>query len=472
MRRVAQLARDVVRGRYAGIHELFLVAGAKPPVVIWNPSAANLRSRRLIALLSYWNGLRDSQAPPLAKRWSMAEIGPLADYTMLIEVERGGRDFFYRHYGSGIARHYGEDLSGLRLSTIDSHVATFSGSIYRAVTLRQEPVFTEHEPPRHVFVRHWQRVMLPLRDDSDAISHLVVGSIPEDPIRAIIDTVVDGVLAVDEAGRIRILNPAVERLFGYPTQELVGQPLPTVLRWPAGPQFGDRDGPPIGQSSEAVGCRRDGLEFPVEVSLGETSYAGGKLMVAVIRDITMRKANEAEMRRLAYHDPLTGAANRALFEERFAEAIARAKRDRGRIAIIMLDLDHFKVVNDSYGHAVGDALLCGMTRRMAAIVRETDLLARLGGDEFAVLLTGLRDVAGAVTFARRILARLAAPIMVGGVAHMVRTSLGVAVWPQAGLTADAMLQRADEALYLAKREGGNRYALAGAASTANSRRNG
>jgi diguanylate cyclase (GGDEF)-like protein/PAS domain S-box-containing protein len=321
-----------------------------------------------------------------------------------------------------------------------------------------------------VFVRHWQRVVLPLRDRNGAISQLAVGSIPEDPIRAIIETVIDGVVAVDDTGRIRITNPAVESLFGCTSQQLVGQPLSTILRWPAGQPADDPATPPIGRSSEALGRRGDGGEFPVEVSVGETSHAGGKLVVAVIRDITTRKADEAEMRRLAYHDPLTGAANRALFDERFADAIARARRDRGRIAVIMLDLDHFKAVNDTYGHGVGDALLCGFTRRLGAIVRETDLLARLGGDEFAVLLTGLRDVAGAITFASRILARLATPVTVAGVPHTLRASLGVAVWPQAGQTAEAMLRRADEALYLAKREGGNSYALVGAAGVIGSRR--
>ncbi|HMR31416.1 MAG TPA: diguanylate cyclase [Geminicoccaceae bacterium] len=467
MRRSAQLARDVARGRYAGIHELFLVAGARPPSIIWNPSATNLRSRRLIALLSYWNGLRDSQAPPEAGRWSVESLGPLADYTMLIEAEDGGRDLVYRHYGRGIARHYGEDLTGLRISEIDGHVAVFAGSVYRAVMMRQEPAFTEHEPPRHVFVRHWQRVVLPLGDGRGGVSHLAVGSIPEDPIRAIIDTVIDGVLAVDEAGAIRILNPAVEALFGYAARELVGQPLATVLCWRHGPAT---DPSLVGRSSEALGRRRDGSEFPVEVSVGETSHGGGKLMVAVIRDITERKANEAEMRRLAYHDPLTGAANRALFEERFAEAIARARRDRSRIAVIILDLDHFKAVNDSYGHAVGDAVLCGITRRLAPIVRETDLLARLGGDEFAILLTGLRDAAGAATFAGRILARLDAPIAVAGLAHRVRASLGVAVWPAGGTTGEALLRWADEALYVAKGEGGHRFVVGGPAGHVRSRR--
>ena len=467
MRGSAQLARDVARGRYAGIHELFLVAGARPPSVIWNPSASNLRSRRLIALLSYWNGLRDGQGPPLASRWSLDGLGPLADYTMLIEAEDGGRDLVYRHYGRGIARHYGDDLTGLRLSEIEGHVAVFAGSVYRAVMMRQEPAFTEHEPPRHVFVRHWQRVVLPLGDGRGGVSHLAVGSIPEDPIRAIIDTVIDGVLAVDDAGTIRILNPAVEALFGYAGRELLGQKLPTILRWRAGPSA---DVSVVGRSSEALGRRRDGSEFPVEVSIGETSHGGGKLMVAVIRDITERKANEAEMRRLAYHDPLTGAANRALFDERFAEAIARARRDRSRIAVIILDLDHFKAVNDGYGHAAGDAILRGLTRRLAPIVRETDLLARLGGDEFAILLTGLRDSAGAAAFAGRILARLAAPITAAGLPHIVRASLGIAVWPTGGATAEAMLRWADEALYVAKGEGGHRFVVGGPVGHVRSRR--
>jgi diguanylate cyclase (GGDEF)-like protein len=193
-------------------------------------------------------------------------------------------------------------------------------------------------------------------------------------------------------------------------------------------------------------------------------------MVAVIRDITARKANEAEMRRLAYHDPLTGAANRALFEERFAEAIARARRDRGRIAVIVLDLDHFKAANDTYGHAVGDAILRGLTRRLAPIVRETDLLARLGGDEFAILLTGLRDAAGAAAFANRVLGRLATPIVASGVPHMVRASLGIAVSPSGGAAADSMLRCADEALYMAKGAGGHRYVVGGPVGNLRGRR--
>lgn len=463
MRRFAQLARDIARGRYSGVHELFLAVGATPPLLVWNPTAANLGSRRLVALLSHWNGLRDrTDKPPSAKRWSLAELGPLAAYTMLLAVEDDGRDFRYLHYGNGIARHYGEDLSGRLLSSIDGHVAVFAAGVYSAVALRQEPLFTEHEAPRHVFVHCWHRVVLPLRDEDGRISHIAVGSIPEDPIRAIIDTVVDGMLAIDEDGRIRILNPAVQSQFGYSEQELVGQQLSTILTFPAGHA--------VGRSTEGVARRRDGTEFPVEVSVGETPHAGGKLTVAVIRDITLRKAGEAEMRRLAYHDPLTGAANRALFDERFAEAAARAKRDRRRIGVIMLDLDHFKAVNDTYGHAVGDALLCGITRRLAAIVRETDLLARYGGDEFAVLLTGLRDVSGAATFANRILAKLATPILIGGVPHMVRASLGVAVSLPSAAAAESMLRSADEALYVSKGEGGNRYVLAGPAGPVHRRR--
>lgn len=429
-------------------------------MIIWNPAAANLRSRRLIAMLSHWNGLRDGAAPPLASRWSVGALGQLADYMMLIEAEDGGRDFLYRHYGPGISRHYGQDLTGRRLSTVEDHIAVFAASMYRAVMIRREPAFTEHEPPRRVLVRHWQRVLLPLCDARGAVSHLAVGSIPEDPIRAIIDTAIDGMLAADETGTIRILNPAAESLFGYSARELVGQPLSAIVRWREERAGG---GWPIGHSSEAIGRRRDGFEFTAEVSLGQTTHGGGKLLVAVIRDITARKANEAEMRRLAYHDPLTGAANRALFDERYAEAIARARRGHGRIAVITLDLDHFKLVNDTFGHAVGDAVLSGVTRRLAAIVRETDLLARLGGDEFAILLTGLRDAGGAVAFTNRIFARLASPILVDGQPHLVRASVGVAVWPSRGADGESMLRWADEALYTAKGEGGHRYVLGGPA---------
>jgi diguanylate cyclase (GGDEF)-like protein/PAS domain S-box-containing protein len=378
---------------------------------------------------------------------------------MVVEPIDGGRDFHYRSYGRALVRHYGRDLAGTRTSAVGNHVARFSAAIYRAVMLRGEPVFTIHEPPSSIFVRQWSRVVLPLVSCDGTVSRILVGAVPEDPIRAIVDTVIDGVLVVDESGLIRIVNPAGTLLLRGIAQDLVGQPISRVLRWPEDASPSGIPGRLIGQVSEAVAHRVDGSEFPAEVSVGEMSHGAARVMVAVIRDVTQRKASEAEMLRLAYHDPLTGAANRALLEDRLAEGLARARREHGRLALILVDLDDFKAVNDEYGHSTGDAVLVGFARRLGAIVRETDLLARLGGDEFAILLTGLRGKGGAMAFARRLVNRLLLPLEVEDRQHSVRASFGIATWPEAGDTAEALQEHADQALYTAKRQGGGQCVL-------------
>jgi diguanylate cyclase (GGDEF)-like protein/PAS domain S-box-containing protein len=456
---VQALAQQVADERFVGLRHLFLGAGARPPVIIWNPTVENLRDPRLAAVMEHWRGIAPRQAPYTPDTLELGRLGAFAHYTMIVDVIGGGEDFLYRHYGRALIRHYGRDLAGTRTSAAGGHIARFSAAIYRALTIRGEPIFTEHEPPRHIFVRRWSRVLLPLVDLEGRVMQILVGSVPEDPIRAIVDTVIDGVLVVDEAGLIRIVNPAGANLLRAVTQDLVGQPVSCVLRWPDGVSSQGIPERLIGRVSDAVARCLDGREFPAEVSIGETSYDEARFLVAVIRDVTARKASEEEMRRLAYHDALTGAANRALLEERLGEALARARRDHTQLALVLLDLDDFKAINDDFGHAVGDAVLVGFARRVGAIVRETDLLARLGGDEFAVLLTGLRGSNGALTFARRLLGRLSAPLDVGGQKHRCRASVGIAIWPEDGGEAAALLQHADDALYAAKRQGGSRFVV-------------
>jgi diguanylate cyclase (GGDEF)-like protein/PAS domain S-box-containing protein len=456
---VETLARQIAGERLVGVRNLFLAVGARPPVVQWNPTPENLREPRLVAAMEFWRGLAASGSFQPLDVHALDPLGATAHYTMILEPLENGGDFYYRSYGRALMRHYGRDLAGQRLSGVAGHVSRFAGAVYRAVMLRREPLYTEHEPPTSVFVRQWSRVMLPLTDAHGVVTQILVASVPEDPIRAIVDTVIDGVLVVDECGLVRIVNPAGAALLRGMSQDLVGQPISRLLRWPDTTPSGAVAERLIGRVSEAVARCLDGREFPAEVSIGETSHGESRLLVAVIRDVSQRKASEAEMRRLAYHDPLTGAANRALLEDRLAEGLARARREHGRLALILFDLDDFKGINDAYGHAVGDGVLVGLARRLRPIVRETDLLARLGGDEFAVLLTGLRSASGASAFARRLLHRLAQPLEVAGRSHPVTASFGIAVWPEAGETAELLLQRADEALYAAKHQGGSRCIL-------------
>jgi len=162
-------------------------------------------------------------------------------------------------------------------------------------------------------------------------------------------------------------------------------------------------------------------------------------------------------RHLATHDQLTGLANRALFHDRLGQAIAAAKRSRQRIAVLFVDLDGFKGINDTLGHAVGDGLLRGIARRIASCLRETDTAARLGGDEFAVLLTNLANEIDAATVARKLLAVLSEPIQFRRQSISIRCSIGISTFPRDAQGPEEILKRADTAMYHAKERGGGRF---------------
>ncbi len=176
----------------------------------------------------------------------------------------------------------------------------------------------------------------------------------------------------------------------------------------------------------------------------------------MLLDITERKRAEQRVRHLAHHDPLTGLPNRALLLDRLHQALAQARREHGRIAVLMLDLDHFKTVNDSFGHPIGDRLLCAVAARLRTTVRESDTLARFGGDEFALIQTGLGEPNGAGVFAQKVVDALAEPFLIGDQEMRATTSAGVAIYPEHGAESEPLLERADIALYRAKANGRNR----------------
>ncbi len=180
-------------------------------------------------------------------------------------------------------------------------------------------------------------------------------------------------------------------------------------------------------------------------------------LVQVGRDITDRKLAAARIQHLAHHDALTGLPNRVLFQERLRQALAQAKRAGDRVALMFLDLDKFKDVNDTLGHHVGDLLLRAVAKRLLRCVRETDTVARLGGDEFAVLLTNLPDPAGASTVAEAIIAALADPFGLEEHEVMTSTSIGITVFPDDAGDADQVLRHADLAMFRSKAEGRNTY---------------
>jgi len=184
-------------------------------------------------------------------------------------------------------------------------------------------------------------------------------------------------------------------------------------------------------------------------------WGEGDLLVRTIRYAIARKKAKEKLTYLALHDPLTGVANRALFHDRLERALARTARSGDAVAVLLLDLDGFKAVNDTLGHAGGDALLQEVARRIERRVRRTDTVARLGGDEFAIILEGLTDALNAAIVAQDVLQDLSEPLELYGHETTVSASLGIAVLPPSEGT--RLLMEADAAMYHAKRNGGNDY---------------
>ena len=304
-------------------------------------------------------------------------------------------------------------------------------------------------------------------DEPDRAPRATGPTLPdEDRLRMlarIVDQVADGVAVVDNDGRFVLVNPAFAHMHGCPDEDLVGESY-TVF-YDAQQQAGSvqqviadalRDG--VGRA-EVVRIRRDGTPFPAQVTLSLLRGDDGELVgrVLSVQDITERTHLEAELRRQALHDPLTGLPNRRLLLDRLGHALARA-RGRGRlVAVLFVDLDGFKAVNDVSGHAAGDAVLAAGAQRLAGCLRPGDTLARLGGDEFVVVVD---DVDPAVPdAATRLGDRLRAAVAdrpADDVPVRVTASVGVAL--AADGPAEDVLASADRAMYQAKAAGKDRVA--------------
>ena len=205
--------------------------------------------------------------------------------------------------------------------------------------------------------------------------------------------------------------------------------------------------------------RKDGTVLWVCEALGVVKDPAGKpdFLVAVVQDVTARKDLEARLSYDALHDALTGLPNRVMFEDRFARVLESARRYSRLAAVLYIDLDGFKDVNDSHGHAAGDVLLQQVARRLEGCVRAEDTIARFGGDEFGVVLTTLAQEDDAEVVAMKILQALAAPFDLGGTPVHVSASIGAALYPLHGRDADGLVAHADRAMYAAKRAGKNRF---------------
>lgn len=277
-------------------------------------------------------------------------------------------------------------------------------------------------------------------------------------IRAILDNVVEGIITLDAGGLVESCNPPAQRLFGYAPDEIIGQ-VASVLVEP-GERGGfaahlDRwlrsSGRVTPAPLETVGQRKDGSTFPLECQLSKVKLERGSLHIATLRDISAHKAQTEALEYRALHDALTGLPNRTFLSDRLEQAILVGEREKKPRALLMLDMDRFKDVNDSFGHQCGDRLLKEVGVRLRQALRRADTVARWGGDEFAILPSGMTDVPRAILVAEKILERLEAPFVIDGRAIEVGASIGIAIYPQHGDTGGALLRHADIAMYVAKR---------------------
>jgi diguanylate cyclase (GGDEF)-like protein/PAS domain S-box-containing protein len=282
--------------------------------------------------------------------------------------------------------------------------------------------------------------------------------------KAVMESAVEAILTTDAVGHVESVNPAAEVLFGWAEAEIVGRPIAVVV--PGLELSGEHDGlddlhrVPNERMMEAI--RKDEQRLPVDVSMSSTTIGGREMITLIARDATLRKLYEDQLEHQATHDPLTGLANRTLFDELLVRAAYRADRSGQPVAVLYLDLDGFKDVNDVFGHPSGDRVLSETSRRLEAVVRPGDMVARMGGDEFVVLCEHLSEPSDAETIATRIVQAVGKPIPLATGVATVTASVGIALG-EPGETAASLIGRADEAMYRMKQGGKAGFLFAGAA---------
>ncbi|MET0104339.1 MAG: diguanylate cyclase [Sedimenticola sp.] len=308
--------------------------------------------------------------------------------------------------------------------------------------------------------------------------------------QAVIENMLDGLITIDEQGIIQSCNRAVLELFGYEQAELLGQNVSLLMPEPFRSQHDQYLGnyrttgeaKIIGIGRELPGLHKDGSQFPLELGVTDIELSKQRIFVGVLHDITDRKKAEESQRqamqelerrveertvelrlankaltRLANYDSLTGLPNRTLFSERLKMAMAHARRNRCKIALLFMDLDGFKEVNDRHGHESGDLVLQETAKRLHNCLREEDTVGRMGGDEFTVILNNLADREDAAGVAEKLIQAIDEPYEIAYEIQQIGISIGVAIYPEDTDVMDTLMQYADDAMYRVKRSGKNSF---------------
>ncbi|MFH2210617.1 MAG: EAL domain-containing protein [Pseudomonadota bacterium] len=315
--------------------------------------------------------------------------------------------------------------------------------------------------------------ILPLRALSHAHSSL---HREKERLRIVVDHALDPIISMSQGGIVESFNAAAEKSFGYRAKHVIGKHIQTLMPgFEPGHTILAHEKAKTGETVEGVARRRNRTLFPVEYALSSTNESANGKLICILRDITERKQAQQSMVFNAHYDSLTHLPNRALFRDRLAHAVVRARRHEKLAALMFLDLDRFKMINDSLGHAVGDLLLQAVAKRLSETLRAADtvsrhivdealpgdsgnaIISRLGGDEFTVILEELNHVNDAAVAAQKIIQAMTIPFELSGHVVYVTTSIGITLFPLDDSDIDTLIKHADVAMYLSKQSGRNDY---------------
>lgn len=287
-------------------------------------------------------------------------------------------------------------------------------------------------------------------------------------MQAIVESMLDGVISINSRGIILTFNQAAELIFGYQADEIIGQNI-SILMGPPHREYhnnylsnylnrGISD--VTGRLRELDALHKNGTSFPIELGVAELKLGGETNFIGIVRDITLRKKRAQEVHQLAFYDPLTKLPNRRLLLERLQAAIAHCSRDGRYAALLFLDLDNFKNLNDSAGHNKGDLLLCHVAERLVATVQQGDTVSRIGGDEFVLVVSDLsteqQEAANQVeALAQKLISTLTLEYQLDGLVYNSTASIGVTMFNSADTSTEELLKQADMAMYKAKEAGRN-----------------
>lgn len=280
---------------------------------------------------------------------------------------------------------------------------------------------------------------------------------------AILETAADAILMFDEEGKIVLCNYSAERLFGYFREEILNNNIINFFQFNANlPKKISKvlfflENIDTSAVAELKAITKDKTLLPVELSASSIELTKGQFHILIIRDVTERKRLEAQLAYQATHDALTGLPNRLLLLDRLQQAILSAEREKKLVAVVFFDLDRFKMINDSHGHDIGDALLKEVAQRIKKVIRKSDTFARMGGDEFVIVLRSLADEKACLPVLQKIMACIARPFYINDLEINTSTSIGVSVFPEGGRMAEVLLKNADAAMYRSKDLGRNTF---------------